>query len=213
MAMKADRTGVATGPPCPPVRRRGQTLEHAIFDAVLDQLQTVGYVGLTMEGVAAGAHTGKAALYRRWPRKEDLVVDALQHALPSPADLPDHGDVRDDLLDLLRRMAGMLNSPAGCAIQCLMAEIDRDHPFARLLHQRVKEPRKRMFLTLLQRAADRGQVRPEAANQLVAEVGPALVMQRFLADGPPVPDAYVVSVVDDVLVPLLRVPAAAPERA
>jgi AcrR family transcriptional regulator len=208
MAAEAERTAVPSAYPCPPTRRRGETLERAIFDAVLDQLQMVGYVGLTMEGVAAGAHTGKAALYRRWPCKEDLVVDALNHALPSPTDLPDHGDVRDDLLDLLRRMTAMLNSPTGCALQCLMAEIDRDHPFARLLHQRVKEPRKQMFLALLRRGADRGQVRPEAASPLVAEVGPALVMQRFLAEGPPVPDAYVVSVVDDVVVPLLRVPTA-----
>jgi AcrR family transcriptional regulator len=208
MAAEAERTAVPSAYPCPPTRRRGETLERAIFDAVLDQLQMVGYVGLTMEGVAAGAHTGKAALYRRWPCKEDLVVDALNHALPSPTDLPDHGDVRDDLLDLLRRMTAMLNSPTGCALQCLMAEIDRDHPFARLLHQRVKEPRKQMFLALLRRGADRGQVRPEAASPLVAEVGPALVMQRFLADGPPVSDAYVVSVVDDVVVPLLRVPTA-----
>jgi AcrR family transcriptional regulator len=208
MAAKAERTGGPPAYPCPPppMRRRGETLERAIYDAVFDQLQTVGYVGLTMEGVAAGAHTGKAALYRRWPRKEDLVVDALEHALPSPADLPDHGDVREDLLDLLRRLAAMLNSPTGCALQCLMAEIDRDHPFARLLHQRVKEPRKQMFLNLLRRAADRGQVRPEAASPLVAEVGPALVMQRFLAEGPPVPDDYVVSVVDDVVMPLLGVP-------
>jgi AcrR family transcriptional regulator len=212
MAAKAERTGGPPAYPCPPppMRRRGETLERAIYDAVFDQLQTVGYVGLTMEGVAAGAHTGKAALYRRWPRKEDLVVDALEHALPSPADLPDHGDVREDLLDLLRRLAAMLNSPTGCALQCLMAEIDRDHPFARLLHQRVKEPRKQMFLNLLRRAADRGQVRPETASPLVAEVGPALVMQRFLAEGPPVPDDYVVSVVDDVVMPLLRVPTAAP---
>ena len=210
MAAKAERTGGPPAYPCPPppMRRRGDTLERAIYDAVFDQLQTVGYVGLTMEGVAAGAHTGKAALYRRWPRKEDLVVDALEHALPSPTDLPDHGDVREDLLDLLRRLAAMLNSPTGCALQCLMAEIDRDHPFARLLHQRVKEPRKQMFLNLLRRAADRGQVRPEAASPLVAEVGPALVMQRFLAEGPPVPDDYVVSVVDDVVLPLLRVPTA-----
>jgi AcrR family transcriptional regulator len=208
MAAEAERTAVPSAYPCPPTRRRGETLERAIFDAVLDQLQMVGYVGLTMEGVAAGAHTGKAALYRRWPCKEDLVVDALNHALPSPTDLPDHGDVRDDLLDLLRRMTAMLNSPTGCALQCLMAEIDRDHPFARLLHQRVKEPRKQIFLALLRRGADRGQVRPEAASPLVAEVGPALVMQRFLAEGPPVPDAYVVSVVDDVVVPLLRVPTA-----
>jgi AcrR family transcriptional regulator len=204
MAAQADRTAALSTRPCGPARRRGETLQRAIFDAVLDQLQEVGYVGLTMEGVAACAHTGKAALYRRWPRKEDLVVDALEHALPSPTDLPDHGDVRDDLLDLLRRLAAMLNSPAGCALQCLMSETERDESFARLLHERVKEPRKRMFLDLLTRGAARGQVRPTAVGQLVAEVGPALVMQRFLAEGAPVPDAYVVSVVDDVVMPLLR---------
>ena len=204
MAAPADPTAAPScAPPHGRTRRRGETLERAIFDAVLDQLQTVGYVGLTMEGVATRAHTGKAALYRRWPRKEDLVVDALEHALPSPTDLPDHGNVRDDLLDLLRRMTAMLNSPAGCALQCLMSETERDESFARLLHERVKEPRKRMFLDLLARGAARGQVRP-AATQLVAEVGPALVMQRFLADGAPVPDDYVVSVVDDVVMPLLR---------
>jgi Tetracyclin repressor-like, C-terminal domain len=68
----------------------------------------------------------------------------------------------------------MLNSPAGCALQCLMSETERDESFARLLHERVKEPRKRMFLDLLARGAARGQVRPAAATQLVAEVGPAL---------------------------------------
>src|SRR5512132_739353 len=204
MAAPVDPATAPSWAPHARTRRRGEALEHAIFDAVLDQLQAVGYVGLTMEGVAACARTGKAALYRRWPHKEDLVVDALEHALPSPTDLPDHGDVRDDLLDLLGRMTAMLNSPAGCALQCLMSETERDESFARLLHERVKEPRKRMFLDLLARGAARGQVRPAAATQLVAEVGPALVMQRFLADGAPVPDDYVVSVVDDVVMPLLQ---------
>ena len=93
-----------------------------------------------MEGVAAGAHTGKAAPYCRWPRKEDLVVDALEHAPPSPTELPDRGDVRDDLLDLLRRMTAMLNFPSGCAVQCLMSETERDESFARLLHERPRSP-------------------------------------------------------------------------
>jgi AcrR family transcriptional regulator len=176
----------------------------AIYEAVFHQLQTVGYTGLTMEGVAACARTGKAALYRRWTGKQDLVVDAIDHALPSLADLPDHGDVREDLLDLLRRMAGMVNSPTGCALQCLLAEVDRDHQFSALLHERVLAPRKGSFLAVLERAADRGQVRREAANPLVAEVGLAMVVQRFLVDGPPVPDTYVVSVLDEVVMPLLR---------
>jgi AcrR family transcriptional regulator len=202
--MPSDPSPTVARPSRAATRRRGDALECAIFDAVLRQLQTVGYTRLTMEGVAACARTGKAALYRRWAGKDDLVVDAIDHALPSLTDLPDHGDVRRDLLDLLRRAAAMVNSPTGCALQCLLAEVDRDHPFSALLHQRVLAPRKRAFLTVLERAADRGQVRPEAASPLVAEVGLAMVVQRFLADGPPVPDDYVVSILDQVVMPLLR---------
>jgi AcrR family transcriptional regulator len=204
MAAPADPAPAPSGAPPASTRRRGQTLEQAIFQAVLDQLQTVGYARLTMEGVAGCAHTGKAALYRRWPRKEDLVVDALDHVLPALADLPDHGNLRDDLLDLLRQLAAMVNSGTGCALRCLLAEVDQEHPFARLLHERVFAPRKRSFLAVLQRAADRGQLRADAAGQLVADVGPAMVVQRFLVDGPPVPDDYVVSILDQVVMPLLR---------
>src|SRR5438093_6245104 len=53
--------------------------------------------GLTMEGVAAGAQTGKAAVYRRWPSKEDLVADALEAGLPRFEEVPDLGSVREDL--------------------------------------------------------------------------------------------------------------------
>ena len=204
MAATADP---APARPCPPqaaTRRRGETLEQAIFQAVLDQLQAVGYARLTMEGVAACAHTGKAALYRRWPRKEDLVVDALDHTMPSLAELPDTGSLREDLLALLRRTAAMANSATGCALRCLLAEVDREHPFTRLLHERVFAPRKQAFRAVLERAADRGQVRADTVGQLVADVGPALVIQRFLAEGPPVPDDYVVAVLDEVVLPLLR---------
>jgi hypothetical protein len=111
---------------------------------------------------------------------------------------------KEDLLDLLRQMTAMVNSSAGRALQCLLSEVDRDPRFTRLVHERVLAPRKRIFLAALERGAERGQVRPEAVNQLVADVGPALVVQRFLAEGAPVPDAYLVSVVDDIVMPVLR---------
>ncbi|HZD75244.1 MAG TPA: TetR/AcrR family transcriptional regulator [Actinomycetota bacterium] len=204
MVPETDRTAALSGAPDAQTRRRGETLEHAIFDAVLDQLCSVGYPGLTMEGIAACAHTGKAALYRRWERKEDLIVDALEHMLPSLSDLPDHGNLRDDLLEVLRRLTTLINSPTGGALKCLLAESDREHPFVKLVHERVLMPRKRMFDAVLQRAVDRGEARPDAVESLAAEVGPAMVAQRFLAEGPPVPDSYLVSVVDDVVMPLVR---------
>jgi Tetracyclin repressor-like, C-terminal domain len=85
-----------------------------------------------------------------------------------------------------------------------MSEGNRDRGFVEVVKRRVLEPRKRLLHTILQRAADRGEVRPDAAKPLVADIGPAMVAERFHTAGPPVPDAYVVSVVDDVVMPLLR---------
>ncbi len=190
--------------PCEPRRRRGHVLEQAIFDAVVDQLGTAGYGGLTMEGVAAAAHTGKAALYRRWPSKEELVVDALQHRMPALDDPPDTGSVRADVLALLGRMARTINSPTGCAIQSLMSEAQRDRDFLRMVHTRVIEPRKSMMMDVLRRGAERGEVRPEAIAPLVAEVGPAMVVYHFLTAGPPVTPRKVKAIVDQVVLPMLR---------
>lgn len=231
MTAEADRTtAVTTAPPDPALkpasgagaeqpcmpgslhRRRGQALEQAIFQAVLDLLRVFGYGGVTMERVAACAHTGKAALYRRWPHKDDLIVDAIVHMLPSLDQPPDHGNVRDDLLELLRHMAALANSPVGCAFQNLMTEIERNDSFARLFKERVKQPHRRLWSEVLQRAVDRGELRPEAARQLVADVGPALLVQRCLTEGPPIPDEFVVAVLDDVIMPLLTAPQQSPAR-
>src|SRR6266542_3279230 len=174
MVAETDRIAALSEAPDAQTRRRGEALERAIFTAVLDQLCTVGYPGVTMEGIAACAHTGKAALYRRWASKEDLIVDALEHVLPSMADLPDHGNLRDDMLDVLRRLTSIINSPTGGALKCLLGESDREHPFVKLVHERVLMPRKRMFQEVLQRAIERGEARPDAIETLAAEIQAAI---------------------------------------
>ena len=115
-----------TAPPAQmtPPRRRGAVLERAILDAALEQLSTVGWNGLTMEGVAAGAQTGKAAVYRRWPSKEDLVADALQAGLPNQTEAPDLGSVREDLLELCRRVRDAMFSQPGFALRSVLYECE-----------------------------------------------------------------------------------------
>src|SRR6266511_5107190 len=144
MVAETDRIAALSEAPDAQTRRRGEALERAIFDAVLNQLCAVGYPGVTMEGIAASAHTGKAALYRRWASKEDLIVDALEHFLPSLTDLPDHGNLRDDMLEVLRRLTSLINSPTGGALKCLLAESDRDHPLGKVVHGRVQLSPNRM---------------------------------------------------------------------
>jgi AcrR family transcriptional regulator len=186
------------------LRRRGVALERAIFDAVFDLMQSTGLAGLTMEGIAARAHTGKAALYRRWSSVEDLVVDALDKTLPSTELPPDTGDVRADIIDVLGRMVAVINSPTGGAMQCLMGELDRNREFAKTLHERVLAPRKAIMFAVLQRAADRGEISPTAVTPMTCEVGSSMLLNRLLTEGAPIDPDYVAAVVDQVVMPLLQ---------
>jgi AcrR family transcriptional regulator len=206
-AKRAECSGVPASPDDEAVtstRRRGQDLETAILDATLDLLAEGGLSALTMEGVAAAAHTGKASVYRRWPSKEDLLVDAIDHAMPPVDEVPDTGSVRSDLLALLRLMVDSINSRTGCAIQSFMFDNGVNKALVEQVKKRSMEPRQRMLIDVLARGRDRGEVRPDAVNARTAEVGSALIVHQYLMHGPPVPDAFVVQLVDEVLMPLLR---------
>ncbi len=185
-------------------RRRGNALTDAIYDAVLEQMNVHGFSGLTMEGVATCAGTGKAALYRRWSGKEDLVVDALNHVLPRVDSPPDSGDLRTDLAAVLHLMRESINSPAGCAILGIMVELDRGHEFVKTINERVLAPRKQTILAILRRAVERGEISPSVSTPLVAETAPALVMMRVFCDGPPIAAEHIDTILDDVMMPLLQ---------
>jgi AcrR family transcriptional regulator len=188
------------------LRRRGEVLQRAIFDAALDQLSAVGWKRLTMEGVAACAQTGKAALYRRWACKEDLVTAALEHSLPLVRDAPDHGSLRDDLVDLLERMRSVMYSPAGCALRAIMEEIEHEHAkaFHSLIRHKVLEPGRQVIIDVLRRGVDRGEVRAGADLELLADVGPAMMMYCTKVSGGEITADYPARLVDEVLMPMLR---------
>ncbi|KOU44275.1 TetR/AcrR family transcriptional regulator [Streptomyces sp. WM6378] len=188
------------------LRRRGPVLERAILDAALEQLSTVGWSGLTMEGVAAGAQTGKAAVYRRWPSKAELVADALRSGFPGLDDAPDHGSVREDLYQLCRRVRGTMYSRSGHALRSVLYECDSASAdrFHELILQRVIEPANKLFREVVRRGIERGDVRPDATGELVFDVIPGLMMYRQKVCGSEWSDEDIAAMIDQVMVPLLR---------
>ncbi len=188
------------------MRRRGRELEAAIFEATLDQLTSGGFARLTMEGVAGAARTGKAALYRRWASKVELVIDALDSTLPRPTDTPDFGSAREELRHLVESFASVARSRAGGALTAVMAELDHEQAqlFKDFIAQRMIEPTKGVILDILRRGAVRGDVRPDAATPLVADVVPAMLLYRVKVCGRQVGPEFVDQLVDEVLVPLIR---------
>ncbi|MCP2339554.1 TetR/AcrR family transcriptional regulator [Actinomadura rupiterrae] len=185
-----------------PTRRRGEALESAILIAALDQLAEVGCRRLTMEGVAAAAHTGKAALYRRWSSREELIADALQHVLPVPAEVPVHDNIRDDLMELMRCYRDAVKATRGTAFQILKEDGEQSSSLMRdVIRERVTTPLKERLLDALERGVKRGDVRPSAAMPMCAEIGPAMVMYRCTLGSPDVPDEFLTELVDNVLLP------------
>ncbi|WP_369249655.1 TetR/AcrR family transcriptional regulator [Streptomyces sp. R41] len=187
-------------------RRRGAVLERAILEAALEQLGTVGWNGLTMEGVAARAQTGKAAVYRRWPSKEDLVADALQAGLPSLAEAPDLGSVREDLLELCRRVREAMFSQSGFALRSVLYECDalQAERFQRVIFGGVIEPNMRLLREVIGRGIERGEVRPDAANAYVFDAIPAMMMYRSKVCASEWSERDLEEMIDQLMVPLLR---------
>jgi AcrR family transcriptional regulator len=188
------------------LRRRGAVLERAILDSALEQLSTVGWNGLTMEGVAAGAQTGKAAVYRRWPSKEDLVADALQAGLPRLEEAPDLGSVRDDLLALCRQARQAMFSRPGFALrsvihECDPAQVERFHG---VIFGGVVEPMIKLLRDVITRGIERGEVRRDAANGYVFDAIPAMMMYRSKMCASEWSDQDLEEMIDQLMVPLLR---------
>lgn len=185
-------------------RRRGEALRAAIFEATLEQLRTVGYARLTMEGVAAAAGTGKAALYRRWSGKQELVADALRNALPDPRQVSLAGDPRADLLALLRCMRDAMDVTYGNVFQVVKDETGAGSGLlAELFKGRVLLPCQEMIQDVLARGASSGQFRADLAVEVIGRVGPAMLIYHAMAETPETPDAFLASVVDDVILPMV----------
>lgn len=156
-----------------------------------------------MEGIAARARTGKSALYRRWSSREEVVLDALLHRLPNLDAEPDTGTVRDDVLEHLRCMVDTMTTPAGQAMWTILRNPNSGRAIVEAIDGRVIEPHQQTMLKILRRGVARGEVRPDAVNRLVAQVGPILIRQHHVVAGLP-SIADVVQIVDQVVIPMLR---------
>ncbi|WP_327708508.1 TetR/AcrR family transcriptional regulator [Streptomyces sp. NBC_00464] len=204
--MVTSRSAAAARQPVVSLRRRGPVLERAILDAALERLSTVGWSGLTMEGVAAGAQTGKAAIYRRWPSKEDLVADALRSALPAISDAPDYGNIREDLYQLCCGLRDAMLSKSGSALRAVLHECDADtaERFQSVILNGVIGPTTALIREVVSRGVDRGEVRADALRGLAFDVIPAMMMYRSKVCGSEWTDEDIADLIDQVAVPFFR---------
>jgi AcrR family transcriptional regulator len=185
-------------------RRRGDVLNSAIFEATLDELAEVGYAKLTMERVAARAGASKASVYRRWPSRMELALDAVHHLAPDPTDLPDTGSLRGDAIAFMRTAADLLAGPGGEALRGLLGDTLADPSRTLELRNHSRGTGHRIMQEITRRAVERGEINADAITPRRLDVAQAMLREQFLFHGPPIPDAAIVEIVDETVLPLFR---------
>jgi AcrR family transcriptional regulator len=188
-------------------RRRGQQLESALLDAAWDELVEVGFASLTMESVAARAHTGIAVLYRRWANKDQLVLAAIEHyRLARPVEIPDTGTLRGDLLALLtaisKARATFTAVAAAAAFSGLLTDTGLTPAQARdkfLGDQPQSSPQ-----IIYRRAHDRGEIDLDRIPPAVLAMPFDLLRHDLLMNLKPLRRARIHSIVDELFLPLLQ---------
>jgi AcrR family transcriptional regulator len=184
-------------------RRRGEELDAAIRDAVLELLAANGPGGVTMEAVASAARTSKPVLYRRWPDSSGLLRDTLLRMATAAIPHDDTGSYRGDMLAILRGWAALFSGPDAPALQALISAMAHDRELAAAFREGVIGWRKKEMAALLSRGIARGDVRSDVPVEIARELGQSVLWHRLLVTGDPIDDDLVVQLVDEVLVPFV----------
>jgi AcrR family transcriptional regulator len=179
-------TETRTGRPRDPGR------DEAILNATLDLLGEAGYERVTVRAIAQRAGAGLATLYRRWPTKEELVVDAVDNfrELPKPPDLTD--DPVENIVGLVSALLDVLQGPRRGLIPALVGQLPHNPLLAETLRSRVILP---ALAAVTQQLRAVPEVDPDRA-QAAAEMIPGALMFQVLLLGRTLSTADVRHIVD-----------------
>ncbi|HTA14772.1 MAG TPA: TetR/AcrR family transcriptional regulator [Solirubrobacteraceae bacterium] len=164
-----------------PGRPRSKAARSAVLRAALEIVQESGYPVLTMEGIARRAAVSKQTVYRWWPSKAAVLLEALNEGATEIAPLPDTGDLADDLRAFLRRSTLGARGRTARLLVALMAEAQLYPAFGRSFQTGFLAQRRAVMVELLQRARTRGEIRSDVDLELVTELFFGALWYRLLA--------------------------------
>ena len=185
-------------------RRRGEELEAALLEAAWEELAEVGFAKLTMESVAARARTGVAVLYRRWPRKDDLVLATLRHYnRRHPLSTPDTGSLRGDMIAQMRAISDAGRAPTA-AVSAVFSGLLADSGMTpKEIRERIMGDRPLRTSEIFRRAHERGEIDLDRIPPAVLTMPFELLRNDLLLTLEPVPEKRILEIVDDLFLPLV----------
>ncbi|BCJ75360.1 TetR family transcriptional regulator [Catellatospora sp. IY07-71] len=184
-------------------RRRNETSRRAILTAALDLCEQVGYGATTVEAIASRAGASKKTIYRWWPSKGAVVLEAVTDLAPAETPFPHNADVAADLHEQMNAVLAFLGSPrAGSAYTGLIAETQHDPQLAEALVTQLIRPRVQAAVDRLDAARQAGELSEHADLRLAVEMlyGP-IYYRHLLHLGRPSPE-HLRNLIEQVIAPL-----------
>ena len=187
-------------------RPRSQKARNAILHAAAALLLEAGLDEVSMDAVAARAGVSKATIYRWWPTKETLALDAIQFDWEGVQPQSQQTEsLRGDLCSLLQPWVQLISErPYGRVIAALLAKAQTDLEFAAQYHAQFLDPRRNHAAAIFQRAIDRGEIAAETDIEIALDLLFGPIYHRMLQTTGKLDDRYTHEIVD-ILVAGLRV--------
>jgi AcrR family transcriptional regulator len=182
-------------------RPRSETSQKAILQAAGELLLEHGLNAISMDAVAERAGASKATIYRWWPSKEVLALDALfSEWEPAGRAAGDTGTLADDLLALIRPWVRQLAAkPYARVIAALLTKAQGDPEFAEQYRARFVEPRRDQARVLFARAIERGEIPRDTDVEAALDVLYGPIYHRLLHGHAKLTDRFTRTVVDYVV--------------
>lgn len=181
-------------------RPRSEKARRAILDAADELLLRRGLDAVSMDEVAERAGTSKATIYRWWPSKHVLALDALREAWDEAGGpIPDTGSLRADLHEVVRPWVKLLiSSPYGRAVAELVGEVHRSPDFALAWRTQFIGPRRERGREVFARAVERGEVRAGTDVETTLDLIFGPLYHRLLHGHLPLTASFAGQVIDTV---------------
>ncbi|MGA2857373.1 MAG: TetR/AcrR family transcriptional regulator [Candidatus Sulfotelmatobacter sp.] len=194
-----------------PGRPRSEQARQAIFRSTLKLLQRSSFSGLTIEAIAADADVGKATVYRWWPNKGALVVDAFASSAEPELHFPNTGSVYRDMSLQMAQFLGVLRSQRGRIVAALLAGGQSDPELLTAFRERFLRPRREEAYKTLRRAIERGELPENLDLDVVLDTLYGAIYMRFLIRHDELSENYIREVCSLVLGGLLRKQTSGPK--
>jgi AcrR family transcriptional regulator len=186
-------------PAAGPAPARSSRTRRAVLDATAALLAEGGLAAATIDAVRDRSGVSKTTIYKHWPNRLCVAVDAFAERLAAGASLPDTGTAQGDFREQIRRISAFYASPVGSVFAQLLASATQDPVAAEWLRARFLDSRQRGIRELWDRAVSRGEVRADLDPDLALDLVFGPVMWRLVSGRRPLTEADADALVNSVL--------------